>query len=490
MQIAGKNTGPLTADLPIKNQIRMPGRLLPEPYAPCIIQRMRIWRTLWLVSLAGCDTDNSAEVVADAGFDGGNTAEQTPDSAGESDDDDDDNSDEADDEDDAGSIAEDSDDDDMVDADEPGPKKGDAGTTPAPECAGAELSFSRIVLEPASDGDKRYGKAIGDLSGDGLPDVFLGSAAGMGLHWYEYPDWDKHSIRASGTWSENMQLADVDGDGDTDLIAGNAQSVNWYENPAPDADPRSPDWVEHRIGSDGTNVHDLEVGDLNGDKRLDVVIRYEKENDLPALAFLQLDSGWSEGIAVNEDERSAEGLGLGDVDHDEDLDIVVQHYWYENDGTGETWTAHAYSTGQSDQMLIQVADLDGDGRHDIVVCPQGAGTAELAWFSSPDPTGTWTAHTLRENVSRMHGLAVADFNNDGHLDLHTSLRHDVSGDANVSVWLSDGSQPPSFEEQVLATSGSHYSKVGDIGGDGDSDIVGANWGDSDPLELWENGCVP
>ncbi|MDD9939778.1 MAG: FG-GAP-like repeat-containing protein [Myxococcales bacterium] len=363
-------------------------------------------------------------------------------------------------------------------------------------CQGnAGPTFERVELEGASGGsEKRYGKAIGDLSGDDLPDIVLVSAAGAGIRWYEYPHWTAHAVRSSGSWSEDIQLADIDRDGDLDLVAGNSRGVHWYANPGPGGDPRTDAWGEHFVGSDGTNVHDLEVADVSGDGRTDVVIRYEKENGFPVRVFLQRagpNVSFGDAIDVNASERGNEGLGLGDLDGDGDVDIALQRIWCENPGGGEDWIEHVYATGLTSQMMVRVADLNLDGRNDIVVSPQSAGSSELAWFTTDDPQGSWTKHTLASGITRMHGLGVGDFNRDGYPDLHTSLRHDLAGKRDhVSIWLSDGEAVPTFHEQVLATTGSHLSKVGDIGKDGDDDVVGANWNGSDPLELWENQCTP
>ena len=45
----------------------------------------------------------------------------------------------------------------------------------------------------------------------------------------------------------------------------------------------------------------------------------------------------------------------------------------------------------------------------------------------------------------------------------------------------------SWNKQIVSTRGSHYIQAGDIGNDGDIDIIGANWsGNYQPIEMWEN----
>lgn len=290
-----------------------------------------------------------------------------------------------------------------------------------------------------------------------------------------------------------MQLGDIDRDGDVDVICGNKQGLLWYENPLiPSGDPRKGGWKAHKIGSDGANVHDLELGDLNGDKKVDVVIRYEKENDRSVRVYLQeTATSFIEITSVNSSNKKAEGLGLGDIDHDGDIDLALGNIWCENNGSGTKWTEHSYAAGLPDQLMIRVGDVNEDRKNEIVICPQSSKSGPLAWFSSSNPEGSWTKHIIVSSVNRMHGLALADFNKDGRLDIHTSLRHDRSGSNDrISIWINSGASNPRFTEQVLANSGSHFSKVGDIGGDGDIDIIGANWSSSAPngapIELWEN----
>lgn len=357
----------------------------------------------------------------------------------------------------------------------------------------AQVPFEHVILDPRGSAPaKPYGKAIGDLSGDGRGDAFAASADGDGLHWYEFPTWSKRTIRATGTWSEDVQLADLDGDGDLDAVCGNKHGVYYYRNPLPDGDPRIDRWHAIRVGSDGTNVHDLEVGDLDGDGRQDVAIRYEKENRRSVRVYLQQSpTSFIEIATVNTTNLRAEGLGLGDLDHDGDLDIALGNIWCENRRRGTEWSEHRYASGLPDQLVVRVGDVNNDGRNEIVVCPQSSAVGPLAWFRYRDEQGRWEQHDIAPAVKRMHGLGLADFNQDGKLDIHTSFRHDLPGTQDkVSIWLSDGERTPSFAEQVLATSGSHFSKVGDIGGDGDWDIVGANWStaapNGAPIELWEN----
>ena len=201
---------------------------------------------------------------------------------------------------------------------------------------------------------------------------------------------------------------------------------------------------------------------------------------------------WIAVTNTNISHKKGEGLALGDLDGDADVDMALGEIWLENGGDGTAWKEHTYADGMPEQMILKIADVDHDGEPDIIAAPQSSQAGKLAWYAADkNKYLSWTEHTIKSNVSRMHGLSTVDFNNDGYLDIHTSIRHDHPGNQDhVSIWLSNGEPEPAFREQILAKTGSHFSKTGDVDQDGDVDIFGANW--SGPVDhhadilLWRN----
>jgi hypothetical protein len=83
-------------------------------------------------------------------------------------------------------------------------------------------------------------------------------------------------------------------------------------------------------------------------------------------------------------------------------------------------------------------------------------------------------------------LVAADINGDGAIDVVSSEMHQSADPDEVAVYVNQGSGL-SWDKQIISTRGSHYIQVGDIGNDGDIDIIGANWsGSYQPIEMWEN----
>jgi hypothetical protein len=113
----------------------------------------------------------------------------------------------------------------------------------------------------------------------------------------------------------------------------------------------------------------------------------------------------------------------------------------------------------------------------------------LSWFEAPaDPKQAgWAEHVIVERIECVvHGLATGDFNGDGAIDIASSEMHQGDDPDEVVVFINRNAGA-AWDKQVLSTKGSHCIQAGDIGSDGDVDLMGANWsGPYQPVEIWEN----
>jgi len=92
------------------------------------------------------------------------------------------------------------------------------------------MRFEHIIIDPESPKNPHI-KAAGDINGDGFVDIVVASSDGGPLVWYENPilsgaiagaqNWKRHVIAEPGWWSTDAKLADMDGDGDLDIVGAN-----------------------------------------------------------------------------------------------------------------------------------------------------------------------------------------------------------------------------------------------------------------------------
>ena len=363
----------------------------------------------------------------------------------------------------------------------------------------ANVPFKHVIIDANFAGSDCKGAA--DIKGDGYLDVIAATA--HELAWYEYPAFAKHTIAYGTNFTTDMQVADINNDGAPDVIVpdGDHGDLAWYENPrGHGGNPATDPWIRHEIGVQGTWAHDVEVGDVNGDGRLDVVTRKGNAHE-PGIGILWLQKSpdlWTR-VELPTIVRG-EGTALSDFNRDGCLDIVQNGYWLEcpkDDPVHGIWVEHDIDRNWPDMVGVTVHDMNGDGRPDVLLSPAES-KGRLAWYEAPpDPVhGKWIEHVIDPDVEFIHTFKVADMNNDGHPDVVTAemlgsgYHPEVHSRGEVSVYLNEGGSLH-WKHEVVATTGGHNLRVADINHDGAIDILSSNWEGGGkfpyhPLEMWLN----
>ncbi len=273
-----------------------------------------------------------------------------------------------------------------------------------PGPAGRSAHWKRVIPAATRDRGSYIRVFTADFDGDGRPEVVTANKGGQNpprgitethpISWFAVPDhpldgerWVEHEL-ARVIVPINAQPVDLDGDGDLDVVGGSRMEtrVFWFEN----VTAGDIDFVERPINIEPASQvtgFNMDYVDLSGDGRLDIVLR---------------------------DARS----GLIWIEQPVRMD--------------DRWRAHPIGDIAPDVMVgFVVADIDGDGRPDVLTgaYSQGArdrdadakpesASGRLAWFAHPgDATGIWTRHDVSRRRRGMFDKFVAgDMDADGDLD--------------------------------------------------------------------------
>jgi CSLREA domain-containing protein len=299
----------------------------------------------------------------------------------------------------------------------------------------------------------------------------------------------RHAIDAEYAYADDIQLADMDGDNDLDVIAATPvavfSSISWWENEAGDGTS----WFEHIVSAGDSYGYTAVPSDLDGDDDLDILASVGLEDDI--VWFENMDGSattWAKHPILAH-EMDLDLLLAADVDGDDDLDIVAglayndEIAWWENlVGNASSWARHEVAQGPHFPNALAVADIDDDGDLDLL-----SGTyydGEIAWWENLDGNGrSWLMHLVASGYSQPYTVGAADMDNDGALDIYSA----VFGGDKIVWWRNVDGKGLVWESHVVVEGYGRPRDVlaVDIDADHDMDLVNVSL-DSTQVTLWEN----
>ncbi len=353
------------------------------------------------------------------------------------------------------------------------------------------LKFRHVCIDPDPPGSEHDITLIADLNGDGRKDIIVGGKKGdVNLFWYENPGpgggtWTRHDMASAPNLEAGGVVVDVNGDGRPDVVAGQqigGRELYWFECPE---DPTQL-WTKRVIENRFEKYHDQAVGDVDGDGQPEIVFASQRSEvvgyyDIPADPTV---SPWPQDHChlVADKVGDLEGLMVVDIDADGRNEIVVgPNILRPGDRLDGPWRRESFARGYV-KTRAAVADLDGDGRLDIVLSEGESDPGRLAWCSPP----AWEPQVLRADLFHPHSLEIADFNSDGLPDICTA-EMGLGGHKGSRLIIYVNRGGGQFTEVAIARGiPAHEAKVGDLTGDGRPDIVGKPYDPERHIDVWLN----
>ena len=322
-----------------------------------------------------------------------------------------------------------------------------------------------------------------DIDNDGDLDVVYATLNRSEIGWFNNMDSNgnfgpKQIISSIPNGYESIIAADIDGDGDMDIIAAGRfeDNVTWYEN----LDGHGNFGNQNIITTLTNGALSVVASDIDNDGDIDILSASSGDNKIAWYENIDGMGNFSNQQVISDDADGAQKVFTIDMDNDNDIDVLSASIsdskiaWYENlDGQGNFGSQQIISSNLGGASDVFASDIDNDGDIDVI----GAGIINdsVIWYEHQiinNEINFDTFHEIATNVDGVRAIYATDINGDGAVDIVTA-----SELKNYVDWYENIDGEGNFDLQSFISVGLYLpmSLVPvDIDGDSDIDIASAN----------------
>jgi len=349
-----------------------------------------------------------------------------------------------------------------------------------------------------------------DFDEDGDMDLLVGSGWEQTLYWYENDGSEhfqhRHVVLTDFSDSQDILMVDLDGDTDLDMLLASSETSNselyWYENQGDNSFTN-----KTTIRNFEYSLSDIEVADLDKDGDLDIVTGAQAEGE--GLIWMEnTGTGTFENHHIIEPSRYVVSIKIADIDGDGYDDVLLgadsggyNIRWYRNT-TGdeeeelEEWEVPdtrmfreiRYINKIWSDVSVNTADLNGDGTLDVVVSSERAD--KIVWYANDGEGNFGEEQIIESDLEYLKYVRVADFDLDGDSDIAVL----ASSDLGRIVWFENKGDATFESAQWIQTplARTEYNQttflVEDMNGDGKADFL-LTGSEEDNVYWFENKII-
>ena len=260
------------------------------------------------------------------------------------------------------------------------------------------------------------------------------------------PSFTRNNIIDYAYGANNVVVADLNGNGKLDIVSiwkgyptGNGNSglkkaVYRHINDG-NSDPT---FNSLAIRSSMPNLASVFSADMDGDGDIDIVTSQNTTNG--SLSLFKNSGGAAptfthSNIPTNAEVSDFRNVYPGDINGDGHMDFVVSFYssasqsygiqLFENDGNSNpTWTYSTIATSTNFNKSLFIEDIDGDGDMDVIAASER--DDDISWFENTNGGNNWRKSVIARTADRPRSIFAADMDGDGDVDVLAAARDKVA----------------------------------------------------------------